>query len=92
MKGWKLSFCFAAFAVLVLALADRAEAACESEHRVSDENSQCLEASHTAESYIAYNLCAHKIRVKVDVKRGRDTTVDVPAAGSQYGRVEGSIS
>lgn len=84
-----LYFCFAA--VLVLALAGRAEAACESQYRIPEENSQCLEESHGRGWYRAYNKCAHVIRVKVDVANGSDVDRDVPAAGGQFGKVEGDI-
>ena len=75
MPKWKLSFCLVP--ILVLVLAGRAEAACESGHRVAPADAACLTASHTKWTWTSFNDCDHTIRVKVDIKNGTDKTKDV---------------
>ena len=87
MKGWRLSFCFAAVAVLVLALAGRAEAACESQHRVSRADSECLLAYHSDSNWMATNDCDHGIRLKIDIKDARDQTKDLGGDRSAAGAI-----
>lgn len=90
MSKWKLPFYVVP--ILVLVFAGQAEAACESEHRVSEEDSECMSESHTDGWYRVYNQCTHIIKAKIDVANGTDVTKDVPAAASQYGKIEGTIS
>ena len=70
-------------AVLVLVgftfLATRAEASCGSSHRVSASDSECLWETHTSGSYTVENHCLHWISVKIDIRNGRDKTLDVAA-------------
>lgn len=86
MPKWKLLFCLVP--ILALTLAGRAEAACESQHRVTPANSVCLVASNTKYTWTAYNDCTHTIRIKVDIASGTDVTKDLDADG----RASGSLS
>ena len=90
MSFWKLSFCV----IAVLALAGRAEAACENEHRVLPANSACMSANHTNGWYRIENACYHEIRAKVDVANARDVTRTLDPAGGSLAPawVEGTIS
>ena len=93
MKGWKLSFCFAAFTVLVLAFAGRAEAACESQYRVSVTNANCMRATWLPGEYWAANSCSYDIKVKVDIKNARDVTkflVRTKICRAQFPRLGGA--
>lgn len=91
MPSLKISFCLVP--LLVLALTGWAEAACDNNVRVQPEDSQCLIAWHSNSHYRTQNKCTHKIRVKLDIKNGSDSTFDMNAySGSgQYPKVEGSI-
>ena len=75
MRPSKCLCCLAA--VLFLTLAGRAEAACETRHRVLPQDSQCMRANWTSEKYWAANDCSHTIRVKVDVARVSDVTFEL---------------
>ena len=89
MPKWKLSFCFVP--ILALALAGRAEASCESQYRVSEDDSECLESSHSNSRWHAFNACwNHTIRVKVDIKNANDVTKDVAARNRASGTVDTS--
>ncbi len=75
---------FAAIALFgIVAFANHAGASCGSSQRVSAADSQCLEETHSSSSYTAKNHCLHEIKVKIDVKNGSDSSVNVGAATMQ---------
>lgn len=79
--------------VLAVALAGRADAACETSDRVQPADSDCLDAIHGNKYYTAWNFCSHGIRVKLDIANGADSTFDMDgwSGSGPAPKKEGSI-
>ena len=86
MSKRKLWFCLVP--ILTAALAGRVEAACDWQDRIALADSGCMTGSFNEGAWRADNVCSHTIRVKIDVKNGRDKTKNVAANTSWRGNID----